>query len=135
MSYQVDLPAGTYYVGDPVHTIPEDRFDRWFRDAQLHSEVAFSAHRAFGQDYGQDTFMEAKIDGKLAVGAETNSRKRTYVGSNGFFFYIETGLLGVVPVEVGVPSGLSQVVTFEDDFSCSNDYEIITIGDIKISTM
>jgi hypothetical protein len=122
----VKMPAGTYWVGDPCYAVPDNRWMEWLEAADYMNERRF---------------LLAELDGHAVLGVGTAWGDGVYRGSDGNFYPVDAGLIGVVPVEVasaGVREDLMKKVTFDRDFECSYDDEdgegVIVLGDIRIKT-
>lgn len=117
----VEVPAGEYFVGDPCYGVPADRWMEW-----LHAADYENAH----------PMLVAELDGKTVVGVSTAYGDGTYDGSDGEGYPVDSGLIGVVPVELveeDSPWGMNKV-SFANPFTCSYNDGTITIGHITIET-
>lgn len=122
------LPAGEYFIGDLCYIVPNDYWndlcDQWF-DKTKDGVVAQYTQKdetlitvyAFSTAYG---------DG-------------TYVGSDGFKYGVDAGLIGIMPVtsEVkyeGREGDLYTRVKFDKEFMIATNGETLVFGDIVIET-
>jgi hypothetical protein len=105
------LPAGKYFVGDPVLAMPEDdwkSFLRDFEEPENVSDVSIQGFKAFVGCTRGDGLFEASRASRASKG-----------GAHLFSVEVTTGLLAVVPVEaipVDIMAGLAgkDGVRFED---------------------
>lgn len=119
----VTMPAGTYYVGDPCYSVPDERWMEYLEAAR------------FDQPEGR-RYLLAHLDGHPVLGIGTAYGDGEYPGSDGKYYPVDAGLIGLVPVEVGIedPFGVN-TVTFDEPFECSyKDKGTIVLGHIKIET-
>ncbi len=114
------MPAGTYWVGDPCYAIDEQ--EDWMA---LLNDAEFFAEKTI-----------AKANGMTIAAVGTAYGDGCYVGSDGFEYGVDAGLLGVVPVADWAkdPGDLMRKVTFDEPFTVSTDGENVLIGSILIPT-
>lgn len=122
------MPAGTYIVGDPCYAVPDERWMEWLEAADYTSD---------------DKILLAHLDGHPVLGIGTARGDGCYGGSDGNSYPVDTGLIGLVPVELDGATkeqekysekNRSPVVKFERDFRCSYEDGTITLGHIEIET-
>ena len=117
------LPAGTYVIGDPCYAFP----------GRLWSEL-LSANGCF------DEKPMVEFEGITVLGLETMFGDGVYLGSDGFSYCVDSGLIGAVSATPEVLAHefrerLGTLVTFETDVRASRSVDgTITIGHIIIKT-
>lgn len=114
------LPAGTYWVGDPCYAV--DSQELW---------MEFLGASGFFQ-----TSVVARVGDKMIAAVGTAYGDGCYLGSDGYEYGVDAGLLGVVPVADWAkdPGDLMTKVVFEEPFEVSTDGENVLIGTILIPT-
>ena len=118
------LPAGTYVVGDPCYSIPDEKWMDWLTNSDF-------------TNVERDHVLVAPVDGQLAVGVHTAFGDGVYRGSDGNEYGVDAGLIGLVPLSVAEKNSVGDdrvVVTFDKPFVCRNDGETIVLGHITIPT-
>lgn len=116
----VEVPAGTYWLGDPCYAI-EDGWERFldegiFAGGPIGPLGKNGEALAFGTAYG---------DG-------------CYEGSDGNHYAVDAGLIGLVPVkhaEKTPNDKLSKKVTFTEPTLCTNRNGLMKFGSITIDTL
>ncbi len=111
--------AGTYYIGDPCYVLSEKDWDK-----------------ILGND-GHST-----IKGKDVFFAGTAYGDGTYEDQNKNEYPVDTGCIGIFPVEVCLKTKLKEVpkrkmgmiFTFDADFEVSANNGNFTFGDVEIIT-
>ncbi len=130
----VRMPAGTYLVGDPCYTVPEDRWCEW---------LAYADPDVFGigaTSHDCKRVMVAELDGKPVLGIGTAHGDGMYSDQDRNRYPVDAGMIGLVPVELVAESGaklrddLGVVHTFPRPFECSYEDGVIILGDIRINT-
>jgi hypothetical protein len=123
------LPAGKYFIGDPCYVFPNDgpMSDKW-------QELLEAG----------DYFETCEIsidDGKIKVWAGmTVFGDGTYLGSNGKSFPVDSGLIGIVPMETveylgaGDLSRLGVIVEYNRFFGVAIHAGIFNFPDFYIDT-
>lgn len=114
MTYK--MKAGTYYVGDPCYVFSSDEWDKVWD--------------CFGD--GLD-----EVNGKDVWSMHTMYGDGAYRGNDHKTYGVDSGCLGVVPVEVitqKIDRRSMNVVEFEQDFECSWENGFFQIGHIGIQT-
>lgn len=118
------LPAGTYVVGDPCYSIPNEMWMAWLEQA----------------DYTQNDrnhVLVASVNGHLAVGVSTAFGDGEYFDQNGNTYPVDAGLLGLVPIEVAGKNSLGDervIMTFDAPVDCFYDDENVVLGPVIIET-
>lgn len=122
----VEMPAGEYWVGDPCYAVPDERWMEWLEAADYMNE---------------HSLLVADLDGHTVLGLGTAYGDGVFVGSDGFDYGVDAGLIGVVPVEVAdysdekYPAGaLMRRVEFTEPFECRYSNGTIILGNIRIDT-
>lgn len=115
----VTVPAGVYVIGDPCYSLASVQWDTVL-DTSYH----------FSQPIGY-------VDGNAVLGFETADGDGTYVGSDGFEYSVDAGLIGLVPVSLASPieeDAPRKIIEFKQDTVCTNDNGYMTFGSITIDT-
>lgn len=116
------MKAGVYYVGDPCYVYGQEH-DEWLNF--LNKGVWQVDNEPF------------KYKGFTCFCGCAKWGDGQYVGSDGFLYLPDTGMIGAIPVDmVDKPycSDFSKIVTFEEDFDCYVEDGVISIGHITIDT-
>lgn len=118
----VVVPAGRYYLGDPCYTVQDDQWLPWLEAADYQNEhdilygltTAGLPVFAFGTAYG---------DG-------------VYRGSDGSFYGVDAGLIGLVPVEqTDYKPRLATIIEFDRPTRCRRDENgCMWFGKVRINT-
>jgi hypothetical protein len=115
-----NIPAGTYWVGDPCYAYSDDAL--WM--ALLESA-----------DYKESDLLEARARGHRFVASGTAFGDGTYEDGQGREYPVDAGLIGVVPAVPGQECpGLMHEVEFTEEFTVSYEDGTIYIGPIAIET-
>jgi hypothetical protein len=120
----VEVPAGSYYLGDPCYTVPD----------RLWGEVLESC------DYFSDPV--GVVRGHHVLAFSTKYGDGTYHDEAGNSYPVDAGLIGLVPValveeqEKGEVerSKCSRIVTFTKPVQCWADDGTLHFGNITIET-
>lgn len=113
------MKAGTYYVGDPCYVLSDKDWQKILGDD------------GFSQLKGHEIFF-----------AGTNSGDGTYLDNLGNEYGVDTGCIGILPVEVCLKGrlkditkrNLGQVHVFDSEFEVYVSGGNFTFGDIEIIT-
>lgn len=126
LGWQVRVPAGSYFLGDPCYAVPRDEWENL-----LHSNAVF--HLPVGQ-----------VRGFQVLGFETKYGDGTYYDQEGIAYLVDAGLIGLTPLALngtgtdnyGTPlDELGRLVTFDHDVTVSvNEAGVMEFGHIKIDT-
>lgn len=122
-SWKVEVPAGTYYLGDPCYSIQNN--DTW-------SKVCDGWFN--GNEYGQPL---AEIGDSFVLGFNTRHGDGVYYDQNGAEYGVDSGTIGLVPIELADcdPGRLCQKVTFKHRTICTRDDEgTLEFGKYRIVT-
>lgn len=119
----ITMPPGTYYIGDPCYSIPDERWMEWL-------------HAARFDEPESRRFLLAELDGYPVMAIGTAHGDGEYPGSDGFSYGVDAGLIGLVPYEVADPTTSSRTETWDHPFTCTYEEEggVIVLGDIEIKT-
>lgn len=113
------LPAGTYYIGDPCYVFAES----W--DSVLEETDFFRKENQ-------------TINGVPVFGASTAFGDGSYPGSNRFYYPVDAGLLGAIPVELmeGSHDGVGTIISAPNGLVCCSaddgSFTFAAIGGEKI---
>lgn len=120
----ITMPAGTYWVGDPCYSVPDDRWMEWLQAARYDQPES-------------RRFLLAELDGYPVMAIGTAHGDGQYPGTDGFDYPVDAGLIGLVPYELvrEEPFG-ARLHTFDSPFTCTYEQEdgVIVLGDIEIRT-
>lgn len=136
------LPAGKYFVGDPCYAVPDDK---WMRVLEETGYLGLYANRESmenfpyppndGNKYGMWLFEG------FAIGASsTKYGDGGYFDQNGNCYSVDSGTLGVVPIELIESfdeydlNTLGRIVDFPIPFTVEYSDGIVFIDDIEINT-
>ena len=117
----VIVPAGTYIIGDPCYTI-QDVESEWM-DA-LESSNYFSNPIGICRSQNVYGFHTFRGDG-------------LYLGNDGFTYCVDSGIIGLVPVEFGthaVARGLCKIAVFHTNTRCTSSNGVLKFGRTSINT-
>lgn len=124
----VTMPAGEYFVGDPCYAVPDEKWSDWLDDAYG------------GRDGNTVDVLLAEVDGRPVLGISTAYGDGVYWASDGCSYPVDSGLLGLVPVEVAEkeePFGM-QRRTFSRSLACDRflayGHGVVNLGEIQIHT-
>jgi hypothetical protein len=117
--FQVLVQPGKYYLGDPCYTVPDYLWMDLLNSADFFSTknegtaIGFTVY-AFSTAYG---------DG-------------VYAGSNGFQYGVDSGLIGLVPVELAINTDLGLVteIEFTSPTMCTYKNGLMCFGNVTIDT-
>ena len=131
MSIHTELPAGMYWIGDPCYVFPHEGplCNKWVELLETNN-------------YLKDSFAELD-DGKITVWADiTAFGDGSYLSSVNKRFGVDSGMLGIVPIETVDYLGKSReeleqsglFVSFDTQFEIKFSYGFFLFGDITIET-
>lgn len=120
--YTKILPAGEYFIGDLCYIIPDTYWselcDQWFE--------------------GNKTNIEATYNGIMTYAFPTKWGDGTYIGSDGFSYGVDAGLIGIVEAvedtQYSEDDNLFRRVKFDSPFAITTDGSTLIFGDIMIET-
>ena len=122
-SNTVLVPAGTYILGDPCYAIPDNKWDEAITTTDcFHTPVGFVT--VDGIKYPIMGFATAYGDGE-------------YPGTDGRWFPVDAGLIGLVPYDLDKEhynNDVSHIVVFDDETLCTNVNGVMQFGNIRIDT-
>lgn len=117
----VVVPAGTYVLGDPCYSVPDEHWDALLESC----------------DYFMDVPV-GHVNGFDVLGFSTKYGDGTYKGSDGKSYPVDAGMIGLVPIEFAVDKdGASDgrsVVTFNHPTTCTVNDGVLKFGSIVIDT-
>lgn len=119
------LPPGTYVVGDPCYSIPDEKWMEWLEAADYTNN-----HR--------EHVLVAEVDGRLCVGVSTYFGDGSYDGDDGNTYGVDAGLLGLVPIEVASKNSVGDdrvLRTFQSEVVCEYNGGHVRLGPITIDTV
>jgi len=124
----VTMFAGKYVLGDPCYCFGHEKEsdDLW---CDLLDSSSF-----FERPIGN-------VNGVKILGFHTAFGDGCYIGSKGFEYGVDAGLIGLVPFDFAISQigtikeDLHTIVEFSEDFVCSNDNGVMKFGDIIIDTL
>lgn len=127
-SIEVEVPAGKYVLGDPCYAVPHDKW----------SELLESCS-CFNNPIGRfSTYNRGSTIIHSAVAFGTRWGDGCYRGTDGNFYPVDAGLIGLVPLSASskeLRDDLSTVVTFDKPTICSTDGKgKLRFGHITIDT-
>lgn len=124
--YDVTVPAGTYFLGDPCYAVPDKD---WM--PLLESCGYFDANRdGTGSPVGTVRGFEV-----LSFG--TKYGDGVYRDQFGKSYPVDAGMIGLTPVALVkdmADKSLGQIVTFDRPTICHEDDGVLTFGHIVINT-
>ena len=135
------LPAGKYFVGDPCYAVPDAKWMRVLEETgYLGLYATPESMRQNMNQYDGDKYGMWLFEG-VAIGASsTKYGDGGYFDQNGNCYSVDSGTLGVVPVELiesfdeYALNTLGRMVDFRTPFTVEYSEGIVFIGDIKINT-
>lgn len=105
---ELELPAGTYRIGDPCYSVPDDRWSEWLDAA--------------GLDNAKDHLL-ADLDGHLIVGLFTLYGDGEYIDQRIRRYGVDAGLIGMVPVDL---PGLRSDYGTDEEAAATGVYHVET---------
>jgi hypothetical protein len=123
--WTVIVPAGKYVLGDPCYAVPDHLWIDLLESCGI-----------FGLD--EDGSPVGFINGHHVLGFSTAYGDGCYGGSDGYFYGVDAGLIGLVPYELAVGQewgGQSRVVEFTVNTVCTNRGGVMQFGNIEIDTL
>lgn len=121
MSDSVIVPKGTYYLGDPCYSVPDELWDELLQDSDYFNKpsgtVAGHTVYAFGTKYGDGVYQD--------------KRGREYP--------VDAGLIGLVPEalatkEMPLDLDFAHLIRFDHPTICSDNDGVLKFGHIIIDT-
>jgi len=115
------LPAGKYWIGDPCYVIDDSLWDEFCK-------VSIQNHKSVDVTEFQGVPMFA---------AGTAFGDGWFLGSNGYGYGVDAGMLAVVPIELCVKEefeDLGTVHNFKQPFEAYVENGVFHFGDIDIDT-
>lgn len=116
-----NLPAGTYYVGDPCYVVPDELWDEYLHVA----------------DVNPSGLTIQLSDGRLVAAVTTCWGDGVYADQQNRTYPVDAGMLGAVQALEGdapAVAFLSNVVTFPNSFDVVYNEGLVIVGHIKINT-
>lgn len=126
--YEVQVPAGTYFVGDPCYAVPKKD---WM--PLLEQTNFFDCYKeGKGSPVGD-------VRELFVLGFSTKWGDGTYTDEQGRVYGVDAGMIGLVDARLIDPEDNSvhggHIITFERDFIAKEDDEgVLTFGHIVIDT-
>ena len=131
-SISVQVPAGTYWLGDPCYVFDDEQWDDLI-DNNFDSPI----HILFDKDPDNFTLNQHQI-----LMFRTSHGDGVYVDAGVGEYPVDSGTIGLVPIAL-VPNHedfekvqkLGGVVTFDKDVNCGVDYwdDYMVFGHIRIN--
>lgn len=120
VTYEVTVPAGKYWLGDPCYAVPSELWMDLLNSCQIF-------------EYPIGKVKTEKVFEVLAFG--TAHGDGCYEDQWGNSFPVDAGLIGLTPVELaeGEPFGCT-LVDFPTETICSSHEGVLTFGDHEIDT-
>jgi hypothetical protein len=117
-NFTLTVPAGTYWLGDPCYSVPSDLWIPLLESCDF-----------FNLPVGT-------VNGHKVYASPTAYGDGEYVGSDGYSYPVDAGLIGLVPEALVTeePSGFSRKITVDHDFIFGYEDGTIMIDTIKIPT-
>lgn len=117
-SMTIEVPAGRYVIGDPCYAISGSK--RW---------------SGFGNSCDWfDGSAIARLGDQWIVGFGTAYGDGLYRGSDGNNYPVDSGLLGLVPVEFADTTQDLPIIEMSSSGLCFYDNGVIHLGPVKIDT-
>ncbi len=117
--------AGKYYIGDVCYVLPENEYDLMLEKSNYFNLK--TTHQWDGEYRGYPIFV-----------ASTSYGDGVYGDNYGRAYYVDAGIIGILPAEALVKSKskieLGNLIDFENDFKVSYDDGIFLFGDVVIDT-
>lgn len=123
----MEMPEGTYFVGDPCYAIPNDEWDDFLNQYMFNE----------GLD-GRGTVGSFK--GKCVFAAYTAYGDGTYEGSDGEMYSVDSGSIGLIPIELATKypkselERLGSIKIFEKPFDAFAMSGVFFFEDLRIDT-
>jgi len=119
-TYEIAVPAGKYWLGDPCYAVPSDLWMDLLNSCQI-----------FESPIG--TIKGEKVYEVLAFG--TAHGDGCYEDQHGNSFPVDAGLIGLTPVDLAEdqPFGCT-LVHFPTETICSSYGGVLTFGEHEIDT-
>lgn len=118
----VEVPAGTYQLGDPCYTVPDDAWMPLLESC----------------GYFEDSPIGTLPDGTKVLGFSTQYGDGSYRDNRGNSYGVDAGMIGLVPVPDDTPLGPrndGMVVKFNKPTVCHrNPNGTLQFGNIVIKT-
>ena len=114
--FEVTIPAGRYYLGDPCYVIRDDDWIPLLENC----------------DYFRNPV--GKVGGYDILAFSTKHGDGTYSDKRGNKYDVDAGLIGLVPVAYGGREHENREVKFESPTLCWNDDGVLHFGGITINT-
>jgi len=115
-SFEVTIPAGRYYLGDPCYVIRDDDWIPLLENC----------------DYFRNPVGE--VGGYQILAFGTKHGDGVYFDKGGRKYGVDAGLIGLVPVAYGGREHQNREVEFESPTLCWNDDGVLHFGRITINT-
>ena len=116
------VPAGEYYLGDPLYFFKKEDWQK-----------VLDTCRLFQDPIGKST------NGWPVLGFSTAYGDGLFRGSDGFYYAVDSGIIGLILTdgitgEIAKVERLCQKVQFPEETICSNDDGRMKFGTIVIDT-
>lgn len=129
--YEVRVPAGTYFLGDPCYAVPDDQWMDLLESCGFFgAEPSLPGAGPVGIANGHEV---------LAFGTAWGDGE--YTDQFGCTYAVDAGLIGLTPVEIGFRytveelERLGRIVKFGRDVTATDDGEgRLTFGQFSINT-
>lgn len=128
--WEVRIPAGTYFLGDPCYAVPDERWHDLLESCGYFDKSPVGVFVFKGTTYEVLAFSTAYGDGE-------------YVDQRGHRYAVDAGMIGLTPV-LEFPGWryadneleeMGQIVEFDHDVTASTDGEgRLTFGEFSIDT-
>lgn len=111
--WTVLVPKGKYVLGDPCYAVPDDMWMPWLENAKYEDNRL--------------VLVGQTPSGHWVLGLSTQYGDGGYLGSDGFEYGVDAGLIGLVPVEIAtnldrVGNAIDgTIIEFTQDTECSID--------------
>jgi len=127
---KITFDAGRYYIGDPCYVVTDD--EEW---EEIGAQTGWFGSEPFA-GYDENLFLKK---GKECWAESTAWGDGCYQGSDGGEYWVDAGLIGIVPVEAiddDVPDfrGGYAYHTFDKPFEVWYNDGVFHFGDITIDT-
>ena len=136
---EVIMPAGTYWLGDPCYSVKREDWSDWL-------DAAWERN---GSDGNAHAILCAQVpSGAWVLGMPTAYGDGCYADNRGFYYGVDAGLIGLVPVDYSPTTNyklddkgkneygaeIAQKVTFDEPVTCRMRNGTLVFGDIRIET-